>query len=57
MAGTQLQVSVDIANTKLTRATRLDSGGYRAEDVPVSRENGRLHIELPPNTMYMVLAR
>ena len=49
------KVTIGIDNASLTMATRLDAGGYRAENVPVRRENGRLQIQLPPNTLYLVL--
>jgi hypothetical protein len=38
-----------------TKATRLDPNGYAAADVPVSRSGGAVTVELPTDTMYLLL--
>ena len=49
------QVRVTIDNPNLRKATRLDVSGYPAESVPVSRTGKAVTVNLPANTMYMVL--
>jgi hypothetical protein len=49
------QATVSIANGVLNRAVLLDVAGYPAKDVPVQRRAGRLVIDLPPNTLYLIL--
>ena len=47
--------TITISNPNLSEATLLDEAGYARRDVPVRREGGRLSVELPENTMYLVL--
>ena len=49
------RVRVVVQNAKLAKATLLDAGGYAAQDVPVTRDGKSLTVELPPNTLYLVL--
>jgi hypothetical protein len=49
------RASVTLENERLTRATLLDIGGYPVRDVAVRRKNGRITVELPPETVYLVL--
>ncbi len=49
------RAAVSIANPNLSRATLLDADGYPDRQVSVSTEDGRLSVELPEDTMYMVL--
>ncbi|MFW6189828.1 MAG: hypothetical protein ACOC7T_05270 [Planctomycetota bacterium] len=49
------QVTVSIANPDLSRATLLDEAGYPDREVETRREGGRLTVELPEDTMYLVL--
>ena len=48
-------VKITIANASLGKATRLDVSGYAADDVSVRRAEGTVTVELPPDTMYLVL--
>lgn len=49
-------VSLSIANGKVTKATLLDTAGFPASTVPITRgTTGRLVLRLPPNAMYVVL--
>jgi hypothetical protein len=47
--------TVQIKNAGVTRATLLDPNGYAIRDVPVKRGADGLSIELPAETMYLVL--
>ena len=49
------EVSLVVRNPFLIKATRLDSAGYPAESVPTRRDGNDLAIQLPLNTMYLVL--
>lgn len=49
------QVSVTLKNRAITRAVRLDVGGYPAEEVPLQSKGDARTVELPPETMYLVL--
>ena len=51
----QTRVRLTLTNDNLTCATRLDPNGYAAEQVPITREDGRAVITLPPNTLYLML--
>jgi len=51
------QVTLTISNPELTKATLLDVAGYAQRDVSISRAGGQLTLELPSNTMYLVLTR
>ena len=53
IADTQLGLAVK--NPHLTKATRLDTAGFAAEDVPVSRTKTGLTLTLPPETLYLIL--
>ena len=53
VANTKAKVTVQ--NTGVTRAHMLDVAGYPAADVPVNKTAGGLEVQLPPNTMYLVL--
>jgi len=47
--------TVTIANPHLTKATLLDANGMAAGDVPVNRAREKCQVNLPPQTMYLVL--
>ncbi len=49
------QVRITFNNLTLSKATRLDESGYRAESVPVRRVGKGITVDLPPDTMYLVL--
>jgi hypothetical protein len=49
------QATVTIANPGLTKATLLTVDGYASSRVPVQSGDGRLTVQLPPDTMYLVL--
>ncbi len=49
------QVRIAVNNPTLSQATRLDVSGYPAERVPVSRIGKTITVDLPANTMYLVL--
>jgi hypothetical protein len=49
------QVRISIGNPALSKATRLDVSGYPAEKIPVVLAGKTITVDLPPNTMYLVL--
>lgn len=49
------QVTLEIKNNLLSKATLLDEGGYPIATVKTTRNNGNLLIKLPGNTMYMII--
>ncbi len=49
------EVTLTITNPNLTKATLLDPSGYAVKDVPVKTADGKLTIELPKDTMYLIL--
>jgi hypothetical protein len=49
------EVTLTIANPALSKATLLDVGGYASRQVPVQAAGGTLTVQLPPDTMYLVL--
>ena len=51
----ETRVRLTVRNARVAAATLLDVGGYAAGDVPVSREGDSISLDLPPNTMYLVL--
>lgn len=53
VAGTHVTLSIN--NPHLTRATLLDAAGYAAAEVPMERDGEGLRIELPTQTMYLIL--
>lgn len=50
------QATLTIANPAVMKAVLLDINGYAARAVPVSTEGGAVTIELPADTMYLVLS-
>jgi hypothetical protein len=48
-------VQLTIANPSLTTATRLDEMGFAAEEVAVETQEDGLSVDLPSNTMYLLL--
>lgn len=48
-------VTLTVKNPGITKATLLDTAGYAAGEVPVRQQGGAAVIELPKNTMYLVL--
>jgi hypothetical protein len=49
------RATVTIRNVGLTKATLLDPNGYATSDVPVKRAGETVSVELPKNTMYLIL--
>ncbi len=49
------EVTLTITNPNLTKATLLDPSGYAVKDVPAKTAGGKLTIELPKDTMYLIL--
>jgi hypothetical protein len=49
------RVTLTLKHPGIQKATRLDAGGYAAQDVPVTRNGGAATVDLPSNTMYLVL--
>jgi hypothetical protein len=49
------QVRIAIENPAVRKATRLDESGYPAESVPVRRAGRQISVNLPANTMYLIL--
>ena len=49
------EVGLALKNPKLTKATRLDPAGYPAAAVPLKKSKGGVTLELPPETMYLIL--
>jgi hypothetical protein len=47
--------TVQLKNAAVTKATLLDPNGYAIKDVPLNRDGGRVSIELPAETMYLLL--
>ena len=50
-----INAEISIANPHLAKATLLDIGGYAVRELPLERNGRTASIELPANTMYMVL--
>lgn len=50
------KVALQIRNSLLEGGRRLDTGGRETVDIPVSRQGQHLRVELPPNTLWAVLA-
>jgi hypothetical protein len=49
------RASVSVTNPSLTRATLLDLNGNAVRDIPVTRSGAQIHVELPPQAMYVIL--
>ncbi|MCL1887946.1 MAG: hypothetical protein FWF96_03635 [Kiritimatiellaeota bacterium] len=49
--------TVMVNNPQIKTATLADANFYAAGNVPVARMGGRLQVKLPPNAMYVVLAK
>ena len=49
------QARIKVRNSGLTRGTRLDVNGYPAEGVALKEEGDWVSLDLPPDTMYLVL--
>ncbi len=49
------QLGLAIKNPNLSKATRLDTAGYPAEDVPVTKTKTGITLTVPPDTMYLIL--
>jgi hypothetical protein len=47
--------TIRLKNSGLTKATLLDANGYAVKEAAVKREGGVMVIELPANTMYLIL--
>ena len=52
---TKADVTVTVGNPNLSRAVRLDAGGYAAGDLPVQASAGKLTVKFPSDTSYIVL--
>jgi len=52
---TATHATVTVANPHLTKATLLDSNGMAVRDVPVTHVDDKCRVELPAETMYLVL--
>jgi hypothetical protein len=51
------EIAVTLANPALRTATLLDPNGYPVREVPVARNGQSLRVQLPPQTMYLILQR
>jgi hypothetical protein len=49
------RATITLKNAGIRKATRLDPNGYVAQDVPVKRAGDVVTVELPKDTMYLVL--
>lgn len=49
------QATITVRNARLKQATLLDVNGYTVNEVPVEVRGGAIQVELPHNTMYLVL--
>jgi len=49
------RATVTLSNPYIRRATRLDPNGYAAADVPLNRTGDTVTVELPKDTMYLIL--
>ena len=52
---TNADVTLTVSNPKLSKATRLDAGGYAAGAVPAQAADGKLTVKLPKDATYVVL--
>jgi len=52
---TNTRASLTLANTKINKATLLDPLGYPDRAVELDRANGQVTIDLPENTLYLIL--
>ncbi len=48
-------VTVTIGNAGLSKATLLDTAGYPAQSIPITKSGGKMKIQLPVNGMYVML--
>lgn len=49
------EVALTIKNPAFTKATRLDTAGLPAAEVPLTRDGAGVSLTLPPNTLYLIL--
>ncbi len=49
------KVGLTLRNPHLRKATRLDEMGFAADEVPVTAQDDAISVQLPPNTMYLLL--
>ncbi len=47
--------NITVSNPDLTKATLLDEAGHAARELPVERGEDGLTVELPPESMYLIL--
>ena len=48
-------ITLTVTDPALTKATLLDAAGYPVSPVPITRAGGKLTVNLPADTMYVVL--
>lgn len=49
------QATLTLTNPNLTQATLLDPNGYPQKQIPVKNQQGHLTLDLPQNTLYLIL--
>jgi hypothetical protein len=51
------QVTIEIMNPSIMRATLLDVAGYASREIPVKRTGGKMLLTLPLNALYVILEK
>ncbi len=51
------QVTVELANAGIKKATLMDAGGYAAGNVKIKSGKGKISLALPSNAMYVLLEK
>ena len=49
------EVTVTLANPGLKKATLLDTAGYAAREIPLTKNGATVTLKLPANTLYLIL--
>ncbi len=52
----RVHASVDLRNSRVSRAFRLDSAGKEAGELTLGRKDGRVRLALPEDSLYVILA-
>lgn len=53
----KIEATVSVANDAVTRAVQLDANGMPQQEVQCTRRDGRITVDLPPDTLYLLLTR
>jgi hypothetical protein len=48
-------MTLRLNNANINHATKLDTNGYRQAEVPLARSGPEVSLQLPSDTMYLIL--